>query len=495
MRTIRTLSATLLLLVACSCQDISILQNLIPGLGDVDQGDGQGDGADIEVTQPPLPPQVDLAYGEDITESLDSVRGDLWTFLAEAGDAVTITMTSGEFDTFLALFGPQGNYVTCDDDSGVDYNASIIDFALPAAGIYTINAMGLDPGDTGAYSLSISQTANGLVRPQPGGGSLDIGDTKSGSLASWTGDAWIFNGDAGDIVSVGARSDAFDTVLAIYGPDLHREAWGDDSLGGHNALISGLTLPSSGRYTIVVRSFRDGEIGAYELGTAAGSGIPGWQASLPGGSADISYGEAGQGNLPGIQGDLWIFDGSAGDPVTISLTSNEFDPFLALFGPGGEYITCDDDGGDGLNALIDGYVLPASGTYSIGILSYGSAATGQYSLALDSTSPGAVTISINSVVISYGASINPTLGTWVGDVWSFQGGAGDAITISMTSTDFDATLDLYGPDLKRVASDDDSGGDMNALISATLPVAGWYTIVARSFSSGGAGSYTLSLSN
>ena len=65
----------------------------------------------------------------------------------------------------------------------------------------------------------------------------------------------------------------------------------------------------------------------------------------------------------------------------------------------------------------------------------------------------------------------------------------------MTSTSFDATLDLYGPDLRRVATDDDSGGETNALINVTLPDTGLHTIVARSFSSAEVGTYTLSLTN
>ncbi len=505
MRTIRVLSATLLLLVACSCQDIAFIQDLFPsngdgrdtgdGIDDGGDGDDQGDGEPLATETPTPHPQVDLRYGDSVGERLTSGRGDLWTFSGQGGDVVTITMISGEFDTFLALFDPAGNYLTCDDDSGGDYNASIIDYPLPGSGIYTINAMGLTPDSLGSYSLSISQTANGMMHPPAGGGSLSIGDTKSGSLSAWTGDAWTFNGSAGDVISVGARSDDFDTVLSIHGPGLYREAWDDDSLGDLNSLISGLTLPSTGRYTIVVRAFSDAAIGAYELGSAAGTEIPGWEATTNGGGADILYGEAVLGNLPGIQGEQWAFAGSGGDSVSISVTSEEFDTFLALFGPSGEYLTCDDDGGDGLNSLIDGFTLPESGMYVIDVLSYGGGATGSYTMTLNLTSPGVVARSMNAELITYGSTLTRTLGAWVGDEWIFVGEAGDVVTISMTSEDFDAALDLYGPDLLRIGSDDDSGGDLNSLLTVTLPTSGVYTLVARAFSSDGAGNYTLSISD
>jgi hypothetical protein len=479
------LAAILLLLVASSCQDLN------PSAGD---GDDQGNG-EVAATETPIPPpQVDLAYGDNVSEVLISSRGELWTFSGESGDVVTITMSSEEFDAFLALFDPSGNYLTCDDDGGEQRNASIIDFPLPSSGVYTINAMGLVPDAGGAYSLMISQTTNSLLHPTAGGGSLNIGDTKTNSLAVWTGDAWTFNGSVGDVISVGARSGYFDTVLTIYGPDLHREASDDDGLGNFNSLVAGLTLPSSGRYTIVARAFDDTALGSYELGTAAGTEIPGWEMAGPGGGEYISYGETAQGNLPGVRGEQWAFSGSAGDSVSISADSEEFDTFLVLFGPGGEYLTCDDDNGDGFNSLISGYTLPASGMYYIDVLSYGAGASGAYSLTLGQTSAGVIPSSINSAVIGYGSTVDQWLGTWVGDVWTFSGNAGDVVTISMTSADFDTFLDLYGPTLLRVAMDDDGGGDTNSEISSVvLSATGIYTIVARSFSPEGAGSYTLSL--
>ena len=78
----------------------------------------------------------------------------------------------------------------------------------------------------------------------------------------------------------------------------------------------------------------------------------------------------------------------------------------------------------------------------------------------------------------------------------FEGSAGDIITISMTSADFDTFLELYGPNLLRVAMDDDSGGETNSQISSVvLPQSGIYSIVARALGPGQAGEYTLSLTN
>ncbi|MGD8813486.1 MAG: PPC domain-containing protein [Anaerolineales bacterium] len=501
MRTLRILSATLILLVACSCLDIPILQDLLPDSGDDDdQGDVVDDGDDqddqIVPTQTPTPPQVDLSFGDTVSETLSSGRGDLWTFYGESGDVVTITMNSDVIDTFLALFDPSGSYLTCDDDGGDDFNASIIDFPLPDSGVYTIVAMGLTMDDLGMYSLSIAQTTNGLLHPPVGGGSLSIGETKTGSLANWTGDAWTFTGTAGNTISIGARSEAFDTVLAIYGPDLHREAYDDDGLGDLNSLVSGFTLPSSGRFTAVVRAFSSDEIGSYEIGTSSGTEIPGWEAVSPDIGADLFYGDTVVGNILGVEGEQWFFSGSAGDSVLITANSEAFDTFLALFGTSGEYLTCDDDSGTDYNARIDGYTLPNSGLYIINVISYSPESAGGYTLTLDTTSPSSVPSSSHSGEIDFGDTVSHTLVTWVGDEWLFYGNAGDVVTISLDSANFDTFLELYDPLLTRIAIDDDSGGDLNSEIAdIVLPETGIYTIITRSFSDGETGSYSLSLTH
>jgi hypothetical protein len=499
MRKIRILTMTMVVLVACSCQELSYFQELFPELAEVLGTPGvPGDQGTDEVpteTVTPLPP-VDLTYGDNISETLNSGRGDLWTFAGVAGDVVTITMTSGDFDTFLALFRPSGEYLICDDDSGGEYNSAIIDFPLPDSGVYTINAMGLVPDRVGNYSLTLSQSSNGLIHIPPGGGSLSIGDSITDYLDVWIGDAWTFDGNARDVISVGSRSDEFDTVLTIYGPDLHRAAWDDDSLGDYNSLISGLALPSTGRYMIVVRSFSDAGVGAYELATASGTSIPGWEPTMSNADDVIEFGETVQGELTTVQGEQWVFNGSEGDSINLSVMSAQFDSLISLFGPDGEYLTCDDDGGAGSNAMIDGYTLPRSGIYFVDVLSYGAGATGAYSLTLEHTSSGGVPSSVNSEVISYGSTVVQTLGAWVGDEWLFEGIGGDVITISMVSEDFDTFLDLYDPFLFRVAMDDDGGSGSNSQISSIeLPISGVYTIVARSFGPLQGGEYTLSIMN
>lgn len=82
----------------------------------------------------------------------------------------------------------------------------------------------------------------------------------------------------------------------------------------------------------------------------------------------------------------------------------------------------------------------------------------------------------------------------------FTGTARTEVVISMISNDFDAYLVLLDVDGNSLQEDDDSGGRLNARISATLPADGQYTIVAtslRAYRSQGqfiaTGTFTLSL--
>lgn len=76
------------------------------------------------------------------------------------------------------------------------------------------------------------------------------------------------------------------------------------------------------------------------------------------------------------------------------------------------------------------------------------------------------------------------------DTYTFEGEAGDAMTIELQSEDFDTILLLKGPDGEVLTSNDDYGGTLNSTIVLTLPESGTYSAVASSFSGQG-GNYQI----
>jgi hypothetical protein len=95
----------------------------------------------------------------------------------------------------------------------------------------------------------------------------------------------------------------------------------------------------------------------------------------------ISVGQTVSGNLAEGAADLWAFTANAGDVVTISLSSDDFDGYLELVGPSGGLVS-DDDGGGYPNPLIDGFELTEAGEYSIVACGWSSFASGEYSVTL-----------------------------------------------------------------------------------------------------------------
>ncbi len=78
------------------------------------------------------------------------------------------------------------------------------------------------------------------------------------------------------------------------------------------------------------------------------------------------------------------------------------------------------------------------------------------------------------------------------EAWQFLGKAGDIISVEMISPDFDTYLIVLDPNNNLVASDDDSGINLSALITNyILQVDGIYTILSDCYSKG-EGNYTIS---
>ncbi len=115
-----------------------------------------------------------LSYGETVESTLTGSEPDLWFFTGVEGDLITITTEAGEpeqMDLFLELLGPDDEFLIDDDDSGGDFNAAIVDYALPADGRYTISVDSV--AAPGPYTLTLERSseegaAEDEAAPSPG---------------------------------------------------------------------------------------------------------------------------------------------------------------------------------------------------------------------------------------------------------------------------------------------------------------------------------------
>ncbi|MEK0181955.1 tetratricopeptide repeat protein [Microcoleus anatoxicus] len=77
------------------------------------------------------------------------------TFVGRAGQSVTITLESSDFDTFVALFSRDGKKLAENDDISRSNTNSALTFTLPASGRYVVVVNAYKKGERGRYTLTI----------------------------------------------------------------------------------------------------------------------------------------------------------------------------------------------------------------------------------------------------------------------------------------------------------------------------------------------------
>ncbi|HML22038.1 MAG TPA: PPC domain-containing protein [Aggregatilinea sp.] len=160
----------------------------------------------------------------------------------------------------------------------------------------------------------------------------------------------------------------------------------------YGRLVDESNNPFSG---VTIRLYRDDGDGVFtpsdvttvtipQSGTpSAATGVPLSTAEAPEAAPSIAYGEALNETLEDTTPVEWQFTGSAGDVVTVSAVAGDevnMDMFVEIVGPDGTIVAEDDDSGEGLNALIENFELPAAGTYAIRVSSV--SGPGDYTLTL-----------------------------------------------------------------------------------------------------------------
>lgn len=433
---------------------------------------------EIGSIQPPDEPSIErreLTYGASLEATLQNTTGDRWTFVGATGDVVSISMSSDELDSFIELYSPSGELVARDDDSGGNFDATISNFALPEDGIYTVVARDLGSATLGTYRLALSSVQASTP------GTISYGQSLSATLSNPEGDRWTFDAAAGDLITINLESTDFDTYLELL-DDAETVLTADDDSGTDlNSLIRLYSIPEAGTYTVVVRAWSDSDTGNYTLELRKeeeGESL----------SRTLNYGDSIENELSSVEGDVWTFSGAESDVINLAVDSFDFDPFIELYGPDGELLTSDDDSGSGLNSRIDSFRLPVDGTYRVVIVDFSEEGQGTYTVTLEEAEL------VIRGQITYNTPITDSMSGPSGDRWTFEGQAGDTITIAVTSTDFDSVVNLLDPEGILLISDDDSGGNLNALIDFyTLPETGTYTILVYDLDREGRGEYRLSV--
>lgn len=212
------------------------------------------------------------------------------------------------------------------------------------------------------------------------------------------------------------------------------------------------------------------------------------QSPLPVDAPAIAYGEIKEGELsePGAV-DEWVFNANVGERVSIMLNSS-FDSYLELLNASGELVASNDDSGNSLAAALLDVQLSQTGPHIVRVRGY-DGQTGSYALALTGGHP-----TVGGGLLGNQESRNVMLSEQ-GFKWRYTGQQGSYLSVKVQGDPgVDSFLSIYGPDGTLVASDDDSGQQLNPeLIDFELPVDGTYVIRAYTINSTGLVTLTLSV--
>ncbi|WP_420640874.1 pre-peptidase C-terminal domain-containing protein [Candidatus Leptofilum sp.] len=254
---------------------------------------------------------------------------------------------------------------------------------------------------------------------------------------------WAFDGEVGDIfsISMNTTTDTLDPFLIIFDSDGILVDFNDNDGESFNSLVPTLILTSAEQYIILATRI-DMSFGSYELEIT--QGVP----------KNVFLGSTNSAHTDDTQ--LWVFEGRAGDFVTIAMNAVDeaLDPYLTLLDSNGNALMEDDDSGGNLNALIISFPLIDTGQHYIQTTGLGSS-TGEYELVVTRGKPSEISLNTSE-----------TANTEESQVWIFKGLAGDFVTIRMNAVDgeLDPHLTLLDSNNNLLMEDDDGGSNLNSLI-------------------------------
>jgi hypothetical protein len=317
-------------------------------------------------------------------------------------------------------------------------------------------------------------------------------------------DAWRFTTREGQRVELTLTSTAFDAYLEVWPADGEADGpeWSDDdSLSGTDARLR-FTAPA-GDWIVRARGFESEALGPYSLALTERPPAP--RAPRPTGAR---IGRSVNGDLSdrdpetedGVRYDAYSLRLREGERVLITLRSDAFDPMLQVGqGTGGDFVelAVNDDDGQGLNSRLV-FQAPSSGEFLIRVTPVGND-DGAYVLTLAEAPPVAP-----AVALDWGATVQGDLALTDGvnadgavvDVYRFSGASGQRAQIDVTSSAFDAYVELRAEtDPSQVLAEDDDGGPegTDSRLLFTLPADGDYRVEVRAFAPGGVGAYSVSL--
>ncbi len=343
-------------------------------------------GAPVSAQDIPL-----LTYNQPTGGRLsDAVPRAVYAFDALRGEIVSVGLRvlEGDLLPVLAVVDSAGAPIAVSERA-----AGIASIRIPASKRYFV-VVGRFGGELGTTSGAFALTLERVGVSSASGSALRYGDSVINTIDSLQHQFfYTFRAQRGDLISARMQraSGNLDPYLILTDSSGIVIAANDDipGSGSLDAAIEGLLIRQDGVYVLAAGRFGGAAgttTGAFvlTLESAAQSGLgTRFDAAI-----SIEYGAVIEGEITTDHSTLYYtFTGQAGDVVTIRMDriGGALDPLLALTNARARELISDDDGGDGQNALIASFTLPADGEYTILATRYERASgttTGRFRLTL-----------------------------------------------------------------------------------------------------------------
>ena len=237
----------------------------------------------------PETPVLPISYGETLSGFLtaaddslaDGSHFKMFFFSGDAGDTVSISVNSIDFNAHLLLADSVDRVLADDGDSGGLCNSHLM-HVLPTSGRYIVYATTFYPHDVGEFEISLNQGATEPSSTRTCGGFFDkegtltVGDSAMGTLGPPNAklgpsyyQVWGIDVPEGDTVTIDLQSIIFDARLTLYRGFATAIDANDDGAGACNARI---VLTGDGHpHNIVMTTGKQDETGPFILRVQEGA--------------------------------------------------------------------------------------------------------------------------------------------------------------------------------------------------------------------------------
>ena len=192
----------------------------------------------IKVSDPSEP----ITSGKPTDATIPVGGSKFYRFQGVPGQLLQASLASSTFAPVLRLYDENGAYVAEGDG---DDTARLTQMVV-AGGVYRLQVSSAGDGGSGPFKLQLAEASVGQLK---------IGERSKGTLPPGGTAFRAFDGKAGQVVFLSARSTAFEPVVSVRGPNgvlVSGEAQGNPATG----YLAAVKLPQTGRYTVGVSSRR-----------------------------------------------------------------------------------------------------------------------------------------------------------------------------------------------------------------------------------------------